>query len=73
MSDKNVENRLNSLEEQVRDILSVLQSGKRAQAGVKDWRKSLGMFDDDSLMKEIDSAGQSIRKHEREQVSNDHS
>ncbi len=73
MNDKNVENRLNSLEEQVQNILSALQNGQRTQAAVKDWRKSLGMFDDDSLMKEIDSAGQNIRKHEREQVSDDHS
>lgn len=69
----NVENRLSSLEEQVREILAALHDQTLDLPKVKDWRKSLGMFDRDALMKEIDNEGQRIREEEREQVSNDHS
>lgn len=71
--DNSVENRLSSLEEQVREILGALHSKTSSSPKVKDWRKSLGMFDRDSLMKEIDSEGEKLREEEREQVANDHS
>ena len=73
MNKNSVENRLSSLEEQVSEILGALQNGELDIPKVKDWRKSLGMFDRDDLMKQIDSEGQNIRKEEREQVANDHS
>ena len=72
--DKNsVENRLSSLEEQVREILGTLQNGDLNLPKVKDWRKSLGMFDRDTLMQEIDVEGQKIRQEDREQLANDNS
>ena len=34
----------------------------------KDWRNTLGMFEDDSLMKEIDEEGRKIREADCQQA-----
>jgi len=68
-----VENRLNNLEEQVEQILGAINGDDVKLPKVKDWRRSLGMFDQDSLMKEIDKEGERIRQQDRQQVANDHS
>ena len=34
-------------------------------ADEKDWRRSVGMFDDDPIMKEIQEEGRKIREAER--------
>lgn len=73
MEENNVENRLATLEDQVQRILSAINDGDTVAPKVKDWRRSLGMFDDDSSMKEIDKEGRQIRERDREQVANDHS
>lgn len=73
MKEGSVESRLNNLEEQVRQILgSIKESGSEGRQ-VKDWRQSLGMFNDRPVMKQIDNEGQQIRQQDREQVVNDHS
>ena len=68
-----VENRLNNLEEQVEQILGAIHSDDVKLPKVKDWRRSLGMFDEKPSMKEIDKEGERIRQMDREQVANDHS
>ena len=73
MDDNNVENRLNNLEEQVEQILGAIHSDDVKLPKVKDWRRSLGMFDEKLSMKEIDKEGERIRQLDREQVANDHS
>lgn len=73
MDEKSVENRLNNLEEQVEQILGSINGDDVKLPTVKDWRRSLGMFDQDSLMKEIDKEGERIRQEDRDQVANDHS
>jgi hypothetical protein len=73
LDENNVENRLNNLEEQVEQILGVIHSDAVKLPKVKDWRRSLGMFDQNLLMKGIDKEGARIRKADREQVANDHS
>ncbi len=45
----------------------VFNHHRREISVTKDWRKSLGMFDDHPLMKQIDKAGQLIRQQDREQ------
>jgi hypothetical protein len=72
LDEKNIENRLTNLEEQVGQILSAIHSDSSKLPKVKDWRRSLGMFDQNSLMKEIDKEGERIRKADREQVANDY-
>lgn len=62
MSQKDLEQRVSVLEEQMRRLIS----GKRAQPGPRDWLSSVGMFSHNSLMKEIDAAGQAIRARERQ-------
>ena len=67
MSDSQLEQRVQTLEQQMRDVLQVIQSSSSRDSVPKDWRKSLGMFDDHPLMKQIDEAGQIIRQQDREQ------
>ena len=64
MSD-DIEIRLETLELQVQDIIAKLCSREPKTVGSKDWRKSLGMFDNRPSMKEIDQAGRLIRQQER--------
>ena len=73
MSDDNVETRLETLEQQVKDILARITASDTDGRQAKDWRKSLGMFDDRPAMKQIDEQGQRIRRQDREQVENDYS
>ena len=67
MSDTQLEQRIQTLEQQMRDVLQNIQSSSSRDSVTKDWRKSLGMFDDHPLMKQIDEAGQLIRQQDREQ------
>ena len=73
MPDKPLEQRVNALETQVRDIMQRLQEQFSEVNGNKDWRKSLGMFDHSSLMPQIDAEGQRIRVEDRQQPADDHS
>ena len=65
------ENWLNNLDEQVEQILGAIRGDDGKLPKVKDWRRSLGMFDQNALMKEIDKEGDRIRQEDREQVAND--
>lgn len=67
MSDMQLELRIQTLEQQMREVLQRMQSISSSSTVTKDWRKSLGMFDDHPLMKQIDQAGQLIRQQDREQ------
>lgn len=44
-----------------------IQSSIAPSPPTKDWRKSLGMFDDHPVMQQIDKAGQLVRQQDREQ------
>ena len=68
-----VENRLETLEAQMRGILKKLYGKETSTARVTDWRKSLGMFDTQPSMKEVDEAGRLIRQLDRQQDAEDHS
>jgi hypothetical protein len=67
MSDAPLEQRVRTLEQQMHDVLQRIQSSSLPDSVTKDWRKSLGMFDDHPLMKQIDLAGQLVRQQDREQ------
>jgi hypothetical protein len=67
MSDTSLERRLQTLEQQMQDVLKRLQSSPAPTPPTKDWRKSLGLFDDHPVMKQIDQAGQLVRQQDREQ------
>ena len=67
MSDMQLELRIQTLEQQMREVLQRMQSISSSSTVTKDWRKSLGMFDDHPLMKQIDEAGRLFRQHDREQ------
>lgn len=67
MSETQLEQRIRTLEQQMRDVLQSIQSSTSPGFVTKDWRISLGMFDDHPSMKQIDEAGQLIRMQDREQ------
>ena len=67
MSDTPLEQRIQTLEQQMQDVLMSIQSSPAPVTATKDWRKSLGMFDNHPVMKQIDKAGQLVRQQDREQ------
>jgi len=59
-----LEARVAALEETVARLVST----SRAAADQKDWRRTLGMFADDPMMKQIDEEGRRIRARDRHQA-----
>ena len=57
-----VEQRLDRLEETMNQLLTRFSSEKQRQ---KDWRRTIGSFDDDPLMKEIIDDALQAREEER--------
>ena len=66
MSDTQLEQRIQKLEQQMRDVLGKVQASSSQVATGRNWHKSLGMFDDHPVMKQIDEAGKLIRQQDRE-------
>jgi hypothetical protein len=66
MSDAPLEQRIQTLEQQMQHVLLRIQSSSPPNPPTKDWRRSLGMFDDHPVMKQIDEAGQLARQQDRE-------
>ena len=59
-----LEERVTALEEAVAQLLSHSASGDTKP----DWRSTLGMFADDSVMQEIDEEGRRIREADRQKA-----
>jgi hypothetical protein len=59
-----LEERVAALEETVARLLSQSDS----VVAKKDWRSTVGMFADDSIMREIDEEGRRIREADRQQA-----
>ena len=57
-----IEDRVAALESKVESIILMPSTSIRA----KDWRKTIGTFAQDELMKEIDAEGRKIRTADRE-------
>lgn len=70
MPPTDIVDRLNHLEEQVKLLFSAIEGTPSPR---KNWRRTLGIFEQDQLMKEIDLEGQRIRELDREQAKHDHS
>ena len=64
MSQTKVEERITALE---RTVAQLVQS-RRSAGRVKDWKRTVGMFSGNELMKEIDAAGQKIREMDRQRA-----
>jgi hypothetical protein len=67
MSDAQLEQRIQTLEQQMQSVLMRIQSSSGPNPSTRDWRKSLGMFDDHPVMRQIDEAGHLVRQQDREQ------
>ena len=66
MTETHLEQRILTLEQQMREVIQSIQTRPVGTVRTKDWRRSLGMFDDHPLMKQIDEDGQRIRQQDRE-------
>ena len=62
MSGTSVEQRISALE---RTVARLVQGPANRD---KDWKRTVGMFSGNKLMKEIDAAGQKIREQDRRQA-----
>ena len=62
MSEATIEQRLSSLESQMRELLTRLGQPKRE----KDWRRTVGMFAGDSGMQAIFDEAQRLREEDRQ-------
>ncbi|MEK6258601.1 MAG: hypothetical protein AABP62_08260 [Planctomycetota bacterium] len=62
-----LEQRVARLEEQMRVMVSS-RADERAATPNKDWRRTVGMFRNDPVMKEIIEAGHRIREEDRQQA-----
>ena len=65
MSKLSLEERVVKLEKAMVTVLEILDSSARK----KDWRRTAGMFDGDSLMQEIIEEGRRIREEDRRKTN----
>ena len=65
MSNITLEERVTKLEKLVDALMHKAQTPEQK----KDWRRTVGMFKDDPIMKEIIEEGHRIRKEDRRQAS----
>ena len=64
MASTTIEDRIAELERLVGKLMQ--RSGRSTEE--KDWRRTVGMFDGDEIMKEIIQEGRRIRMEDREQT-----
>jgi hypothetical protein len=69
MAQGTVEERLDRLEKLVDTVLDRLSGRRRRQ---KDWRRTIGMFDGDPIMKEVIEEALRSREQERRQFYEDY-
>lgn len=67
MSEGSLEDRVAALEEQVERLSRRLLPGQK-EPPPKDWRRTIGMFAGDEVMKEIDEEGKRIREEDRKRT-----
>lgn len=61
MAEANLEQRVAALEQQVAELQAALIKGGRK----KDWRRTIGMFTGDPVMKRIDKEARKYREEDR--------
>jgi len=64
VSDPTLEERVDKLEK----FVDELRQKALATAGTRDWRRAVGIFDGDPVMKEIIEEGRRIREDDRRQA-----
>jgi hypothetical protein len=61
MSHHTLEDRVATLEQTVQGLIDAAKTGKQE----KDWRSTIGMFEGDPVMREIQEEGRKLREAER--------
>ena len=67
MSQRTLEERVSSLEETVAGLVAVANAGKEE----RDWRSTIGMFEGDPVVREIQEEGCRLRDAERRAAQQD--
>ncbi len=67
MSQPTLEERVSSLEQTVAGLIATTDHGK----GKKDWRSTIGMFEGDPVIKDIQEEGRKLREAERRKAQED--
>jgi hypothetical protein len=63
MAEATLEERVATLEQLVAQLMRISEKMARK----KDWRRTIGMFDDDPIMQEIVAEGRRLREEDRQQ------
>lgn len=61
MSPRTIEERVTAIEKELAELKAALANGARK----KDWRRTVGMFTGDEVMKRIDEAARKFREADR--------
>jgi hypothetical protein len=67
MSHHTLEDRVATLEQTVKGLVDAAKTGKQE----KDWRSSIGMFEGDPVIREIQEEGRKLREAERRAAKQD--
>jgi len=67
MSQRTLEERVSSLEETVAGLIAVASTDKRK----KDWPSTIGMFEGDPVIREIQEEGRRLREADRRDAQQD--
>ena len=67
MSQPTLEQRITSLEETVKGLVAAARTGNQE----KDWQRTIGMFEGDSVIAEIQEEGRRLREAERRAAQQD--
>ena len=67
MSQRTLEERVGVLEETVAGLAAVVNAGRQK----KDWRSTIGMFEGDPVIKEIQEEGRKLREADRHATQQD--
>jgi hypothetical protein len=67
MSQRTLEERVSSLEQTVAGLVGVANAGRQN----RDWRSTIGMFEGDPVIREIQEEGRRLREAERRESQQD--
>ena len=67
MSQRTLEERVSSLEQTVAGLVGVANAGGQT----RDWRSTIGMFEGDPVIREIQEEGRRLREAERREAQQD--
>ena len=65
---QSLERRVAALEKQVAELKAEIANGRNGSPGRDDWKKTIGMFTGDSVMREVFDEAMRLREKDREKA-----